>query len=109
LIAWNQGIEKAVSSALENDLFSLMPSLIGYLERDVNNEELASELDRIEVYMVQSGDSIIRALSYHIVHEQGVVAAELLRQAVRLLATSLTRRPGMWMIRCLWIRRVFLS
>lgn len=85
---WNQGLEKASVSELETDLFVLLPKLFEFVERDAGGAILATELQRIEVYMVQSGSYLIRALSYHIAHEQGVVATDLLRQAVRLFGNG---------------------
>jgi hypothetical protein len=88
LISWNQGIERTIASELQVDLFSILPSLMAFVERDSGDEKLASALEKVETYMVQSGDHIIRALSYHIVHEQGVVAADLLKQAVQLFGNG---------------------
>ena len=88
LSTWNQGFQKAIDSEMEKDLFSLIPVLMAVVERNDEGEELCKELIAVETYMVHSGSPIIRALSYHVVHEQGVVAADLLRQAVRLFGNG---------------------
>lgn len=86
--AWNAELGKSLASGKQSDFLSLLPALTTHIERDTRLELECIPLQNAEAYMVISGDVFIRALAHHVVHEEGVVAAEVLRQAVVLFGNG---------------------
>jgi hypothetical protein len=89
LQTFNGGLGKVVASGRQTDFFPLIPQLVDFEERVMEEAvDLGPELALAAARMLECGTYVVRAYAYHIVHEQGVVSVERLRLAVPLFCND---------------------
>ncbi|MFN0129505.1 MAG: hypothetical protein ACKV19_22795 [Verrucomicrobiales bacterium] len=89
LESMRQGVLKVVNTEAEADLLALMAPMIAYHERDQGiGEDYGEPLQEAEAYLLNSSNTIIRALAYHIKDGTGPMEEGLFRQAVRLFGNG---------------------
>lgn len=84
----NEVIKTAAASGKQDDFFKVIHPLIELDEAEPSSDRFCEEIASAKAYLLQCGYYLVRAFAYHVVHRNGIVSAELLRQAVLLFSND---------------------
>lgn len=84
----NEVIKTAAASGKQDDLFKAITPLIVLAEAEPVSDRFCEASASAKAYLLQCGSYMVRAFAYHVVHRNGMVSPELLRQAVLLFSNS---------------------